>query len=198
VLEGLAAGDPDPDIRAAARRGLGMIDSNSIVLGTLRGWVPDPPPFRVAPHPDGESRRCWRRPYEERSPEAALRVPAGMPVERLDRFDDGSGPWAQVRYAGETCWLPPGSLLRGDPLETPPMAVDLVRPEVDVPIRRTRDERIRDLLDHGGLEAFDRGESLVGVRVAPYLLQGLELPVPVTAADQATLLDRILGRLPPP
>ena len=159
-LRDVAEDDPDGEVRREARHTLAPPDR---IIGCV--FEVPPPGGSVLIAPDGAaSVRCHDGPGIEPPLERARRLPSGLVVGEYDRFDDGESMWLLVG-SGENnpCWLPADQVRRERPddAEDAPASTS----DFDMPLAATLDESFLALEEHGIVETFDRGSTLVGVRL---------------------------------
>jgi len=165
-LRAIAVTDPDEVVRAIAEQTVKTVEEDEVVSFSTHcgGVVSRRESLRVVAGTDAASVRCHDGPWIERAVERAQRPPAGALVFEDDRFDDGDSLWLSI-WAGEegACWLPATQLRLAQPddAEDAPSSTS----DFDMPLEATLTESFVALEEHGIVETFDRGSTLVGVRL---------------------------------
>ena len=164
TLRALANDDPDEVIRGMAQW-LADRDDGGITLSSHCGGVPVGfrAPLMVVVGDEG-STRCFREPGVEPLPDKARRISVGSRVGEGERFDDGASMWFSLSGdADEPCWVPAAALRWEQPNETPSATSETS--DFEMPIDATLAPSFLALEEQGVVETFDRGATLVGVRL---------------------------------
>jgi hypothetical protein len=200
-LRAIAESDPDEATRLIARSQVRLVDEATGAVGESAiedlevlaigcGMRISRRDHIVTGEP-ATSVRCHDGPWIERPPGRTQRLPSGMEVDEVDRFDDGESMWIAVDTGDdEPCWLTAENVRRRQPDD--PSGGPSATTDFDLAIGATVSDSFLELEELGLVETFDRGTALVGVRLL------------VDSGDEALAAPTSLGdawrviRAPPP
>ena len=165
VLQEMAASEGDLVIRGEAAVTLELWESGVQFVTTSCGFTPPVRHVLRAREP-AASVRCWKAPWQERTPAVAHRFSSEGSFVEQDRFDDGQVLWRYFVTTEGACWVPQDRTRIIMPEEEESL-LETYRTylEFDLPMQRVRSESFRHLERLHLLSTFDEGETLVGVRL---------------------------------
>ncbi len=163
TLRALSVGDADEDVREAAK--WLVAEHERETRSRCGGFPVGYEVTRMVVVGDETSTRCYDGPSIELPFERAWRLAAGSVVLEHDRFDDGDSIWFSVSNDDDKpCWVPAGTVRAEQPDDVKSAPTET--PDFDMPLDATLDESFRVLEEQGIVETFDRGSTLVGVRLS--------------------------------